>query len=95
VDYAEALYDLDAWLIGVRCSLDVVNDRERLRPGRFPGTATSHFHEVHAHGANYDLQVDTSNMTPRECAERIIARLAQPPTVLHELRRRAAAQEAR
>ncbi len=95
VDYAEALYDLDAWLIGVRCSLDVVNDRERRRPGRFPGTATSHFHEVHAHGASYDLEVDTSNTTPRECAERIIARLAQPPEVLQQLRRRASAQEAR
>ena len=94
-DYADALYDLDAWFIGVRCSLDVVNDREQRRPGRFPGTATSHFHEVHAHGANYDLQVDTSNTTPRECAERIIARLAQPPEVLKQLRRRSGAQEAR
>ena len=95
LDYAEALYDLDTWLIGVRCSLEVVNDRERQRPGRFPGTATSHFHEVHAHGADYDLEVDTSNTTPRECAERIIARLAQPPQVLKRLRLHSAAQEAR
>ncbi len=95
LDYAEALYDLDAWLIGVRCSLEVVNERERQRPGRFPGTATSHFHEVHAHGADYDLEVDTSRTTPRECAERVIARLSQPPEVLKQLWRGSATQEAR
>ncbi|MEZ5560457.1 MAG: AAA family ATPase [Pseudomonadales bacterium] len=84
-DYAEALDGLDAWLIGVRCSLEVVNQRERKRSGRFPGTATSHFHEVHAHGAEYDLEVDTSASTPRDCAERIIRRLASPPEILRRL----------
>jgi chloramphenicol 3-O phosphotransferase len=87
-DYALALEDLDAWLIGIRCSLDVVNQRERARTGRFPGTATSHFHEVHAHGATYDLEVDTSHTTPRQCAERIIDRLNAPPAALAELRSR-------
>ncbi len=84
-DYAEAFAGLDAWLIGVRCSLDVVNQRESQRPGRFPGTATSHFHEVHQHGAGYDLEVDTSAATPRACALLIIERLREPPRVLAEL----------
>ncbi|MFP6816704.1 MAG: AAA family ATPase [Pseudomonadales bacterium] len=86
-DYADAFSGLDAWLIGVRCSLEVVNEREALRFGRFPGTATSHYHEVHAHGAGYDLEIDTSNSTPRECAELIIQRLGEPPDALARTRR--------
>ena len=85
-DYAEALADHDAWLIGVRCSLDVVNEREAGRPGRFPGTATSHYHQVHEHGAEYDLEVDTTTTTPRACAELIIERLSSPPEALERLR---------
>jgi chloramphenicol 3-O phosphotransferase len=84
-DYARALDDLDAWLIGVRCSLDVVNQREALRSGRFPGTATSHFHAVHAHGCAYDLEVDTSHSTPRACAERIVECIKSPPRALKQL----------
>ncbi len=85
-DYAEALTGLNAWLIGVRCDLDEVNRREAQRTGRFPGTATSHFHEVHAHGAGYDLEVDTSDTSPRACAELIVERLRHPPTALEALR---------
>ena len=85
-DYAKALAGLDVWLIGVRCALEVVNEREALRMGRFPGTATSHFHEVHAHGAGYDLEIDTTASTPRACAELIIERIAEPPEVLAQLR---------
>ncbi len=81
-DYALALAQIPAWLIGVRCSLAVVNEREGQRTGRFPGTATSHFHEVHAHNAGYDLEVDTSASTPKACAEMIIDRLRRPPSVL-------------
>jgi len=84
-DYAEAFDGLDVWFIGVRCNLDVVNAREAARPGRFPGTARSHFDEVHGHGACYDLEVDTSDSTPRACAEAIIARMASPPRALREL----------
>ncbi len=81
-DYAEALKGIPAWLIGVRCSLEVVNARESLRSGRFPGTATSHFHEVHAHNRGYDLEVDTSSAAPKACALAIIDRLKSPPSVL-------------
>ncbi len=85
LDYAAALDGLEAWLIGVRCSLEIVNERETKRMGRFPGTATSHYDEVHAHGSGYDLEIDTTSSTPRECAERIIERLDSPPTVLRQL----------
>ena len=78
--------DLLVWLIGVRCTLDVVNARETLRSGRFPGTAKSHFNQVHAHGCSYDLEVDTSHSEPRDCAARIVQRLQQPPLALAALR---------
>lgn len=85
-DYAQALDGLNAWLIGVRCTLDEVNRREQQRSGRFPGTATSHFREVHAHGGEYDLEVDTSDAPPRVCAQQIIERLAAEPRALRQLR---------
>jgi chloramphenicol 3-O phosphotransferase len=56
----------------VRCSLSVVNAREAKRPGRFPGTATSHFDRVHV-GCVYDVEVDTSQSSPLDCARRIIS----------------------
>jgi chloramphenicol 3-O phosphotransferase len=83
-DYARALHNIPTWVIGVRCTLEVVNQREAKRSGRFPGTATSHFHEVHAHGACYDLDVDTSSASPKACAEQIVARLLEPPLVLSQ-----------
>ena len=89
-DYAQALADVPTWLIGVRCSLEVVNQREGRRSGRFPGTATSHFHEVHAHDAGYDLEIDTSHTTPKECALAIVARLESPPEVLASRRKQTA-----
>ncbi len=88
-DYVEALTGLDVLFVGVRCSLEVVNAREAKRPGRFPGTATSHFHCVHRHCV-YDIEVDTSQSSPRLCAQQIVERIAQggPPTAFDTLRAR-------
>jgi chloramphenicol 3-O phosphotransferase len=86
-DYLDALAGLEVLFVGVRCPLDVVNAREARRPGRFPGTATSHFDRVHANSI-YDIEVDTSTGTPLECARCIVARLesGEPPTAFDELR---------
>jgi chloramphenicol 3-O phosphotransferase len=73
-DYLNALAGFEVLFVGVRCPIDVVNAREAKRPGRFPGTATSHFDVVHQHCV-YDIEVDTGTATPRQCAEQIIARL--------------------
>ena len=78
-DYRAALAGLNVWFVGVRCALGVVEQREALRPGRFPGTANSHFESVHAHGLDYDLEVDTSENDPNTCARQIMQRLATPP----------------
>ena len=78
-DYVQVLDPNKTWFIGVKCSLDVVHQREALRPGRFPGTAVSHYEQVHAHGAAYDLEVDTSDAKATDLSYAIIARLQRPP----------------
>ena len=78
-DYVSVLSPQKTWFIGVHCDADVVNQREALRTGRFPGTAVSHFEQVHAHGLKYDLEVDTSAASPRACAEAIIRRMQRTP----------------
>ena len=85
-DYLEVLDPQSTWFIGVKCSLDVVKEREALRPGRFPGTATSHFQQVHAHGAPYDLEVDTSHAKPADVAQQIIQRLQCPAEAFSALK---------
>lgn len=81
-DYAALLDPLTSWFVGVHCDLDVVNERELARVGRFPGTATAHYELVHSHGEVYDVEVDSSTTPPRAMAEQVIARLATPPEAL-------------
>lgn len=87
-DYLDALADLTALFVGVRCDLATVNAREAGRLGRFPGTAAAHFESVHA-GCRYDLAVNTAEATPRECARRVLRLLDDPPspTAFERLRR--------
>lgn len=86
-DYLDALEGFWVLFVAVRAPLDVVEQREAERPGRFPGTALSHFEAVHAHGI-YDLEVDTCQNSPEACAAEISARLdvERPPTALADLR---------
>lgn len=69
-DYLDAFEELTVYFVGVRCPLDVINQREQLRPGRFPGTARGHFDICHAHGV-YDVEVDTATTLPDECAAQV------------------------
>ncbi len=85
LDYLEALRGLEVTFVGVRCPLEVVNAREASRPGRFPGTATAHFEQVHAH-CLYDVEVDTGSTTPRACAMRVIEVVGRAGTAFDRLR---------
>ena len=78
-DYVSVLDPARTWFVGVKCSLEVIKAREAARPGRFPGTAFSHYEQVHDHGESYDLEVDTSSATARQVATQIIERLSKPP----------------
>lgn len=86
-DYLEALRGLAVTFVGVRCDLATVSAREAARPGRFPGTAAAHWGNVHD-GCRYDVEVDTARLSPRQCAERVLAAVARPPqpTAFEQLR---------
>ncbi len=66
--------DLPAWLVGVRCPLEVLEQREKLRRDRTLGQARLQHDPVHRHGI-YDLEVDTSIQSPEECAREIKKRI--------------------
>jgi len=66
---------LPAYLVAVRCPLPVLEERERARADqRTPGQARAQFDRVHTFTV-YDLEVDTSILSPDECAARIKERL--------------------
>ena len=99
VDAAHRLVDLPTLLVGVRCPVEVVmarRDAESEQGRRYLGTTADGEipapvrrwqTEVHRPGV-YDLEVDTSTLSPEACAERIEARLADPatPTAFASLR---------
>lgn len=75
---ARLLADLRALFVGIRCPLEVLEQREQARGDRTAGQARAHFHTVHAHGV-YDIEVDTSILSPAECAQHIKQRLLEGP----------------
>lgn len=72
----ETLYALDPLFVGVRCPLEVAQRRERERD-RTAGLAVA-LAAVHD-GCIYDIEVDTSVMSPAECAALIRNRLVRGP----------------
>ncbi|MFZ6026211.1 MAG: GNAT family N-acetyltransferase [Chloroflexota bacterium] len=80
VDECAALFaGLPAYWIGVRCPLDVLERRERDRKDRTLGQARAQFERVHAFVRQYDLEVDTSQFNPQECAQLIQAHIRRNP----------------
>ena len=85
-DCARRLEGLPVLLVGVHCPIDVIWQRRRDSWGQDRGATDARLRaavqrwqdEVHA-AMKYDLEVDTSESTPDECAQRIAARLAEGP----------------
>lgn len=66
---AEVLDGLRAYLVGVDAPLSVLEEREKSRP--YPaGIARAHYEVVHKHGI-YDLRLDTSVRSVKECTEAV------------------------
>ncbi len=87
-DYLDVFTDLDLIFVGVRCAIDVINEREKVRPGRFPGTALGHFDVCHAHG-DYDVDIDTAVSSPQQCAAAVSQFLAKKtPGAFRRIRQR-------
>jgi chloramphenicol 3-O phosphotransferase len=82
---ADLFADLPAYLIGVQCPLEVLEERERSRKNRTLGQAKLQFPVIHKY-AVYDLEVDTSVLSPEECARRIQSRLDEPPQAFKKMR---------
>jgi len=58
--------------VGVYCPLAELERREKARGNRKPGQARIQFEQVHAH-ALYDVEVDTSLLSPDACAARVVS----------------------
>lgn len=84
-DCADLFADLPAYLIGVHCPLDVLEERERSRKNRTLGQAKLQFPVIHKYVA-YDLEVDTSLLSPEKCASRIRSRLGEPPQAFRKMK---------
>lgn len=91
-DCARRLEGLPVLFVGVRCPIDVISERRDAgQPGReghyvtgsgddpFPAPVRLWQAKVHDPGI-YDLEVDTSLLTPHECAEAIRRRLLNGPS---------------
>jgi chloramphenicol 3-O phosphotransferase len=77
---------LPAYLIGIHCPLDLLEERERARKDRTLGQARLQFERVHKFTL-YDLEVDTSLAPAEECAATIARFLSTgaPPSAFRRL----------
>jgi chloramphenicol 3-O phosphotransferase len=92
-DCARRLSGLPVLFVGVRCPIEVVMERRRATwgadsadAGAAPAPVRLWQEAVHSPGI-YDLEVDTSLLSPAECAEAIRRRLHEgpPPTAFPRL----------
>ena len=72
------LHTFNVLFVGVRCPLEIAEYRERERGDRMLGLVKSDYERVHSHGI-YDFEVDTSVLSPMECAVQIKDRLLNGP----------------
>jgi len=82
---AQLFADMPAYIIGLQCPLEILEQRERERNDRTLGQARTQFDVIHKYSI-YDLEVDTSLFNPEECAQQIIERLQSPPVAFKKLR---------
>jgi chloramphenicol 3-O phosphotransferase len=88
-DASRRLAGLPVLFVGVKCPIEVIMDRRRASEnGQYvtadvgadiPPPVLRWQTEVHA-GWLYDLEVDTSNLSPEQCADLIRQRLEASPT---------------
>jgi chloramphenicol 3-O phosphotransferase len=78
-DYREVLKDHIVYFIGIKAPVEVIEKREHERNDRVIGLSRSLIELVHSHGKKYDLEIDTSKMTPQEAAQTILEYIANNP----------------
>jgi chloramphenicol 3-O phosphotransferase len=74
LSFKSVMAGTDVLWVGVRCPIEVIEQRERDRGDRFIGQGRGHAHLVHR-WTDYDVEVDTSRLSPPECASTILEAL--------------------
>jgi chloramphenicol 3-O phosphotransferase len=77
-DYLAVLADFEVYFVGVHCSLDVLEQRERERGDRCIGQARGQIDLIHQ-GTIYDIELDTTSTSTQDCAQKIFQRLENGP----------------
>ncbi len=77
--YQKALAGFDVYFVGIKCSLERMLEREKLRGNRSIGLARAQYLSVHQEPRFYDLEIDTTNATPFDCANQIIQLVENNP----------------
>jgi len=75
-DCARKLADYEVILVGIKCPIDVLEQREIARGDRIIGIAKYQFGCVH-NNKLYDLEINTAEASPTHCAEVIRLYLQQ------------------
>ena len=78
---------LEVLFVGVHCPLEELRRREKARGDREIGQAEFHLSRVHAHD-EYDVECDSSLLTPLQCAQRVVEHVGTPPQAFPRLRAR-------
>ncbi|MGV6935800.1 chloramphenicol phosphotransferase CPT family protein [Paenibacillus sp. CMM36] len=71
-EFLDQFFDQPTLFIGVICSEEELIKREQKRGDRQIGLVASQFSKIYCFG-EYDLEVNTEEMNPIECAEKIIS----------------------
>lgn len=71
LEFKSLMAGVNVLWVGVTCPIEVIEQRERDRGDRRVGQARGHAHLVHRWTA-YDIEVDTSRLSPTECASAIL-----------------------
>lgn len=69
-EYRDLLAAFDPFFVALLAPLEIIEARERARGDRMLGLARWQYDRVHA-GLTYDLEIDTANASPMQCARRI------------------------
>lgn len=74
----ETWAEFSVLFVGLKCPLEIAEQREKERGDRNIGTARYQFERVHVHNL-YDIEIDTSILSVDECVARIVERLHHKP----------------
>jgi len=77
--YLEQLATNRVYLVGVRCQLATLEEREAVRGDRKHGMARAQLESFNLLNLRYDFEVDTTHTVPFDCARQILAFIEKRP----------------